>query len=476
MWNEGGNHIMRQQREPSFVASLFVFASIIAILVLGIFYYKVDMQALLLLGMVVACSVAFAYGFTFEKLFEGMKSSVDRAMGAMLIFILIGATIGTWILGGAVPTIIYFGLEVLSPSIFLPAGFIICSLTSLATGTSWGTVGTVGLAMMGMGISLGIPAEITAGMVVSGAFFGDKMSPMSDTTNLSAANAGTNLYEHIGSMLYTTVPAFVISLILYSVIGLKYSNGTADYETIYFIQETLASQFKIHAVAILPMVVVIVLSILKKPTVPTMVVGVLAGGLCAMLLQGASVGQVLDAINKGYTTKTGHELIDGLLVRGGINSMMYTFSLSFIALCLGGVLEKAGFLDVLLRGLIGGIKSAGNLVLLVITSCFISNMVMGEIYLSIILNGSVFRKIFEKKGLKNSMLSRLLEEGATMTGGLIPWTTAGAFIAGALKVNTLDYLPYAFLNILNPIISIVLAYMGIFIFYKSKKTRVISEI
>lgn len=463
---------MKEQREPSFLASLFVFAAIIIALIVGIFYLKVDMQALLLVGMVMACVVGFFYGFTFDELFQGMKSSVDRAMGAMLIFVLIGATIGTWILGGAVPTIIYYGLEVLTPAIFLPAGFIICSITSLATGTSWGTVGTVGLAMMGMGISLGVPPEITAGMVVSGAFFGDKMSPMSDTTNLSAANAGTNLYSHIGGMLYTTIPAFIISLILYGVIGIKYSGGVADFETIRMIQDMLASEFKISVFAILPMVVVITLSILKKPTIPSMAVGVIVGGLCAMVLQGASLQEVLHAVNKGYTHETGHHLIDDLLIRGGITSMMYTFSLSFIALCLGGVLEKAGFLDVLLRGIVKKVRKAADLVLLVITSCFVSNMVMGEVYLSIILNGSVYRKIFEEKGLKNNMLSRLLEEGATMTGGLIPWTTAGAFIAGTLKVSTMDYLPYAFLNILNPIISIGLAYMGIFIFYKGKKKNV----
>lgn len=460
---------MREKREPSFMASLLVFASIVLVLMLGIFYLEVGMQGLLVIGVCISCIVAFYYGFTFDELLEGMKSSVNRAMGAMLIFILIGATIGTWILGGAVPTIIYYGLEILTPKIFLPAGFIICSITSLATGTSWGTVGTVGIAMMGMGMSLNIPAPIVAGMIVSGAFFGDKMSPMSDTTNLSAANAGTTLYKHIGAMLYTTIPAFIISLILYTLIGFKYSGGVADFTAINQIQSTLDAQFNLHPLTVLPMVVVIVLSILKKPTIPTMFIGVVAGGLCAVIFQGANMHDVIQAVNSGYSSHCGIALVDNLLDRGGIMRMMPTFSISFIALCLGGVLEKAGFLDVLIRGAVRRIKKTANLITLVIATCFVSNLAMGEIYLSIILNGSLYRKEFEKRNLENSMLSRLLEEGGTMTGALIPWTTAGAFIAGTLGVSTMAYLPFAFLNILNPLISIILGYLGVFVFYKKDK-------
>lgn len=461
---------MGRRREPSFLASLFVMISIITSLMLGIFVMKVGMQVLLIIGIIIASIVAFYYGFSFEDLLEGMKHSVNRAMGAMLIFIIIGATIGTWILSGAVPTIIYYGLDILTPYVFLPAGLIICSITSLATGTSWGTVGTVGLAMMGMGMSLSIPPEIIAGMVVSGAFFGDKMSPMSDTTNLAAVNAGTSLYSHIGGMLCTTIPAFIISLIGYTIIGFRYSNGVADYEMINNIQSTLSSEFNIHIITILPMVIVIVLSILKKPTIPSMVIGVITGGICAMLVQNVGFSEVLHAINNGYSHQTGDKVIDTLLVRGGISSMMNTFSLSFIAICLGGVLECTGMLDVLIRGIVNKIKSAANLVTFVIMTSCLSNMAMGEVYLSIILNGSLYRKEFEKRNLKNNMLSRLLEEGATMTGGLIPWTTAGAFIAGTLNVSTINYLPYAFLNILNPLISIIFAYMGLFIFKKEKES------
>ncbi|MCT4633077.1 MAG: Na+/H+ antiporter NhaC [Firmicutes bacterium] len=463
-------------RKPSIITSIAVLAGIITILIAGIFVLEVDIHALLISGLILTCIVSYFHGYTFESMLDGMKESISRAMGAMIIFILIGMIIGSWIICGTVPALIYYGLEFLNPKFFLPLGLIICSITSLGTGTSWGTVATVGIALMGMGTSLGIPGALVAGMIVSGAFFGDKISPISDTTNLAAVSAGTNLYDHIGAMLYTTIPAYIISLAIYTYLGFKYSvESKMDTSTISLMKDTLLSEFNISFIVIIPMLVVLILSIIRFPSIPTMVCGVLAGVVIAYFVQGESLQHIINTINSGYKVPTNVAIIDRLLLRGGIQSMMWTFSLSFIALCLGGVLEKVGYLSVIIHGIVKNIKRVGNLVLVVIFTTCLSNAAMGEVYLSVILNGSLYKDLFKEKGLQPRMLSRLIEEGGTLTGPLIPWTTAGAFVAGTLDISTLEYLPFAFLNLINPILSIVLSYMGIFVLWEKSKKANISQ-
>jgi len=456
------------KKDPSFTASLLVFLSIVGILISGIFLLKVDIHALLILGLCVTCLVSLKYGYTFDELVKSMEKSISRAMTALLIFILIGTIIGSWISAGTVPALIYYGLNLISPGLFLPIGLILCSITSLSTGTSWGTAGTVGIALMGMGLGLGIPAPIVAGMVVSGAFFGDKMSPISDTTNLAAVSAEANLYNHIKAMSYTTIPSYIISLIIYTFIGFNYANGTGNTEDIKLIQETISISFNLNPIIILPMVILFTLNLLRFPAVPAMIIGTLSGVIIAVVFQGISISEALTAINYGYTNETGIALVDNLLIRGGIQNMMWTFSLSFIALCLGGVLELVGYLRVLIKGILSKVKSVGSLVALVIGTTILGNASMGEIYLGIILNGTLYKEAFKERDLKPEMLSRLLEEGGTLTGALIPWTTAGAFMASTLGVSTLEYSRYAFLNIINPILSIVLSFMGIFILRNKK--------
>jgi len=305
-------------------------------------------------------------------------------------------------------------------------------------------------------------------MVVSGAFFGDKMSPISDTTNLAAVSAEANLYNHIKAMSYTTIPSYIISLIIYTFIGFNYANGTGNTEDIKLIQETISISFNLNPIIILPMVILFTLNLLRFPAVPAMIIGTLSGAIIAVVFQGISISEALTAINYGYTNETGIALVDNLLIRGGIQNMMWTFSLSFIALCLGGVLELVGYLRVLIKGILSKVKSVGSLVALVIGTTILGNASMGEIYLGIILNGTLYKEAFKERDLKPEMLSRLLEEGGTLTGALIPWTTAGAFMASTLGVSTLEYSRYAFLNIINPILSIVLSFMGIFILRNKK--------
>jgi NhaC family Na+:H+ antiporter len=383
----------------------------------------------------------------------------------MVIFILIGTIMGSWIHAGTVPALIFYGLNFINAQYFLPMGLIICSMTSLATGTSWGTVGTVGLALMGIGISLGISPPLIAGMIISGAFFGDKLSPISDTTNLAAASAEVNIYDHIVAMLYTTVPAYVICLVIYTILGFKFSATTnINMEQVTQIQSLLDEKFNLNLFVMFPMVALLIMMIMKISAIPAMISATFLATVISVLFQGSSLAEALTAINYGYVEESGIELVDAILLRGGIQSMMWTFSLAYLALCLGGVLEKVGYLSVLVEKVVSRIRSAANLVTLVVGTTFFSNIAMGTNYMSIILNGNIYREVFDKAGLERRMLSRLLEEGGTQTAALIPWSTAGAFMAGTLGVATFSYLPYTFLNYINPVLSIVLAYMGIFIF------------
>lgn len=461
--------MFKKEQSVNFKDSLILFIMIISILIIGMGVLKIELHVVLFISLFLTIIFTLFKGYSWEYIKLGMANSIQRSYDAMLIFILIGATIGIWILSGTIPSLIYYGLEILSPSIFLPAGLIICSLTSLATGTSWGTVSTVGVALLGIGQSLGIPSPISAGMIVSGAFFGDKISPMSDTTNLAAASSDTNLYDHISSMLYTTIPAYILSLIIYTLIGVKYSTNIIDYSQVSLIQETLSSNFNISILTLIPMVVVIILSILKKPAPLSMFTGIIVGIIIAITMQGSSLQEAFTSLNVGYTTATNIDIVDKLILRGGIQSMMYTFSLAFIALSLGGILDEIGYLKILVDKLLYNIKSVGSLVTLTISSCILSNAVMGEAYLSIILNGKLYKNAYAKMNLQNRMLSRALEEGSTLTTGLIPWTTAGAFISATLGVPAFSYAPFAFFNLLNPLISIVLSYLGIFVLYNIKE-------
>jgi NhaC family Na+:H+ antiporter len=434
-------------------------------LVIGIFILKVDMHVLLILGLIVTAVMAKVVGYKWKEIEAAMGKGVFKAMIGMFIFILIGMIIGSWIEAGTVPALIYYGLELLSPKWFLPAGLLICSITSLVTGTSWGTAGTVGLALMGIGVGMGIPAPVIAGMILSGAYFGDKMSPVSDTTNLASLSAEARLYDHIGAMMYTAVPSYLIALILYTLLGFRYAGGALDTKQIATIQETIAGEFQISVWVLLPAIILLTLSVMRVPAIPSMIAGVLAASVVSIIFQGSSITEVLNAINYGYTSETGVLAIDELLNRGGIQRMMWTFSMAFIALALGGTLDELHFLEVLVEKITKRIKRAASLITVTIISGIVANLALSTAYLSIILNGKLYLKAFEKKGMQHRMLSRCLEEGATLTTGLIPWNMAGAFMAGALGVSTFEYAPYAFLNLINPIVSIVLSYFGIFILW-----------
>ena len=458
------------KRSPSTAMSFLVFGVAIAVILLGVVLMGYDIHIVLLVDLAFVCLVSSSLGYCFDDLVECMKKTLGQSMSAMVIFIFIGVIIAAWIFSGTVPALIYYGLQYLTPKFFLPLGLLLCSVVSLSIGTSWGTLGTMGLAMMGIGTGMGIPAPLTAGMVISGAFFGDKMSPMSDTTNLAPAAAGTTLYKHISAMWRTTIPAYLITLALFTVIGLNYQAGDVDHAAIALFSDTLSEHFVIHPIVLIPVVVLLGLNLLRFPAIPGMALGSLLAAILACTVQGTPIGEVILGLNYGYVNATGVELVDTLLLRGGIQGMMYTFSLACIAISFGGVMEQVGYLHKIIAVVVSRVKSDRLMVPLVIGSTTLGVAAMGEVYLSIVVNGNLYRQAFKDRGLRPEMLSRLLEEGGTLTQVFIPWSTSGVFIAATLGVSTAEYWKFAFLNYINPLVSIALALFGIFILHVKEST------
>lgn len=452
----------RQRREATLLDALIPIILTIGILMYTILVEGGDVHIPLVLGAIIVTLIAvYRLGFTWGEIEEGFINTIMGTMQAILILAIIGMIIGTWILGGIVPTLIYYGLQVLSPSFFLVASMILCSIVSLATGSSWTTAGTVGIALMGVAAGLGVPAPMAAGAIISGAYFGDKMSPLSDTTNLAPAMAGSNLFDHIRHMIYTTGVSYIIALIAFGIMGARFSGQELDVPALNEMLNIMSTNFNISPILLIVPVIVIVLVAMKTPAIPGLMIGTLLGGLAALLFQGASVGAVLDAMQYGVTSETGNEILDSLLSGGGLQSMMWTISLILCALTFGGMLEKTGLLEVLAKRLLGFAKSTGSLVTVTIVSSIFVNALAGDQYLAIVLPGKMYQDEFRKRGLAPRNLSRCLEDAGTMTSSLFPWNTCGAAMSGYLGVPTVEYIPFAILNWISPIVSIIFGYTGI---------------
>jgi NhaC family Na+:H+ antiporter len=416
----------------------------------------------LIISSVFAIIVAIRNGFKWAYIEKGIINNIGRSMQAILILLCIGMLIGTWIAGGIVPSLIYYGLMILSPGIFLIATCLICCIVSLATGSSWTTAGTVGIALIGVGAGLGIPMPMAAGAIISGAYFGDKMSPLSDTTNLAPAMAGATLFDHVRHMIFTTGPSLLISLVLFGVIGMKFGGGDADMSQVTALMSTMADNFYISPILILPPILVIVMVVLKVPALPGLFGGVVLGGICALVFQGADIGELATIITyDGFVAETGNEFVDTLLSRGGFSSMYYTVGLIIAAMCIGGVLDSTHMLRTICEALLKYSKGTGSLVAITLATCVIVNVAAADQYLSIVLPGRMYKEAFEDRRLKNKNLSRCLEDAGTLTSPLVPWNTCGTYQATTLGVPTLEYLPYCFLNLINPFVSLFYGITGI---------------
>lgn len=445
-------------RKATLFEAMIPITALMIFLGVGIFMYDASPHVPLVGATAIAGVVAvYRLGYKWTDLEESMFKSINMAMQAILIIIIIGILIGTWIVSGVVPCMIYWGLKILSPNIFLVASVLICCIVSLATGSSWSTMGTVGVALLGIGQSLGMPIGLVVGSIISGAYFGDKVSPLSDTTNLAPAMAGTDLFTHIKYMLYSTIPSLIICLIIYGIIGMKYSGQALDVTQIELIRSTLLSSFNtLSPVLLLAPIIVIGLVIFKVPAIPGLIIGAVTGILFAVFLQGQSLGIILESAQNGYVSTTGVAVVDDLLSKGGLMNMMSTVSMTICALSLGGILEKTGMLEVVASSLLRFAKGVFGTVLCTMITCTFTNVIAGEQYLSIVIPGRMYSKEFEKRGLHPKMLSRALEDSGTLSSPLVPWNTCGAYIAGTLGVSAFVYAPYALLNIINPLVSLAL--------------------
>lgn len=448
-------------RAPYFWEAMISLFSLVAGISLSIVAYGLDPHIPMLLGVFVASVVALRCGFSWTNIQNGMVRGITNALPATIILIIVGILIGVWILAGVVPTLIYYGLKILSPSIFLPATVIICALTSVSTGTSWGTTGTVGVALMGVGAGLGFPLPLVAGAVLSGAYFGDKMSPLSDTTNMAPALAGTDLFTHIKHMSYTTGVSITLTLIIEVFLGMRYGGGAGEVERIETILRVLDENFMINIVMILPPIVVMVVSFRKMPAIPGITLGVLAAVIIAIGLQGANYEALLNAAFSGFEASTGNEDVDALLTRGGMNSMMYTISLVIVAMMFGGVMERTNQLKAIADKVLSLAKSNGSLIVSTVLTSIGANLILCDQYMSIVMGARTYAQAYRDRGLAPENLSRAVEDSATVTANLVPWNSGGAYQAATLGVATIAYLPFAFFCWLSPIVTIIFGLTGL---------------
>jgi Na+:H+ antiporter, NhaC family len=466
-------------REPTLLQAWIPLIALIALLALSVYLFADDSsygpnQVALLLCSGIAGIIGLRNGFRWKQIQEAMGHGVMLAAPAMFILLAVGALIGTWVLCGTVPTLVHYGMQLMHPSYFYPAVCLVCAIVALAIGSSWTVAGTLGVALMGVAAGLGLSPAITAGAIISGAYFGDKMSPLSDTTNLAPASAGCDLFVHIRHMIWTTGPSFAIALVLFVLFALgRGGDGAADFGGL---TDTLEAQFKPGLHLLIPLVVVLVLAIRRVPAFPSIAIGALVGGLFAVLFQPeatAALGAAEDrsrsmalfagswqALFSGYSAESGSEAVDELLNRGGMESMLNTIWLILCAMAFGAVMERTGLLERIIRSVLAAAKTTGSLILATLATAVGTNVVAADQYLAIVLPGRIYKPEYERRGLAPENLSRALEDAGTLTSPLVPWNSCGAYMAATLGVATTAYLPYAFFNLLNPIVAGILAYAG----------------
>jgi NhaC family Na+:H+ antiporter len=467
-------------RQPSMLDALIPVVCLIIMLAASVYLYGADSsyganQIALLLGAGIATLIGLKNGYDWKTIEAGIVNGISISLGAMLILLSVGSLIATWILSGTVPTLIYYGLQILHPSIFYPAAAIICALVGISIGSSWTVAGTLGIALIGVASAMGLSPAITAGAIISGAYFGDKMSPLSDTTNLAPAVAGSELFHHIRHMMWTTVPSLILALIGFTIIGLVQS-PSGELQDFGNISHVLEQQFDLGWYLLIPLALVIFMASRKMPAFPTMMIGALLGGLFAVIFQPdeviqlaandelsrgmALVSGVWTALFNGYVADTGTPAVDDLLSRGGMISMLNTIWLILCAMTFGAVLECTGMLQKLLMAALKMVHSTGSLIFTTLLTCIGANIIAADQYIAIVLPGRLYRLEFHRRKLASVNLSRALEDAGTITSPMIPWNTCGAYMAGTLGVPTLVYLPYCLFNLINPVLAAGYAFAG----------------
>lgn len=453
---------MKEKKFPSIYIAILPIIILIVCLIGGIKFLGSGPHIPMLTTSIITAIIAMKLlNYPWEEIEEGIVDTIKSSMSAILILMVVGTVIGSWIISGVVPTMIYYGLQLLDPKFFLVCALLICSIVSVSIGSSWTTAATVGIALMGIGMSMGIPVPMIGGAIISGSYFGDKMSPLSDTTNLAPAIAGCTLYEHVNHMLYTTTPSYIISLILFGILGMRYGSNPINEESIKALAEGLVSNFNITPVLLIIPCIVILFVFLKIPSLLGLFAGSVLGGIFAMIYQNASLADVVDCLHYGFVSETGNATLDELLSRGGLDSMMWTVSLILCAMMFAGILEKTKMIESITNSMMKFTKSTGSLILTTVITAIGMNVITGEQYLSIVVPGRMYRDIYKEKHLHMKNLSRVLEDAGTITSPLIPWNGCGAFMIATLGLTPWTYVPYCFLNIINPIVSVIYGYTGI---------------
>lgn len=451
-------------RQPSLKLSLVGTLGAIVILFLGLLVLHLDITLLLFLDMIYVATVARVDGLRVNDLVEGMSAGCAQALTGLLFFPLVGALIGVWIHCGTIPTLLYHGLNILNPRYFLISSFLMCSLVALIIGTSWGTVGTIGIVIMGVakGGGIDLPAGLVVGSIVSGAWFGDKMSPISDSTLLTTTVAKVDVYPHICAMARTTLPTYALTFLVFGVLN-RVVSGEAemDAEVLRQMQMGLSSRYELSFLTFLPPLILMLLCFLQVHVFVALLSGIGSGVVCSILVQHSTFSAAMGALMSGENTRTGVSVLDNLLSWGGIDAMVQGFYLCLLAVCLGGALQKTGFLSSVISHSWRYLKSDFALILSTMFTCVLGNCIFSDNYLSIVLNGDIYRDLYKKYGLSFTMLSRTIEESATLSAPLIPWTAAGVFISETLGVPVREYAPFVILNLLNPVVSLCMCRFGI---------------
>ena len=467
------------RKQPSFLLALVPIVVLIILLTINVIVLGSNAisganQIALLLASGVAGIISYRLGYSWEEIEISIVKSISSAMAAMLILLAIGSLSGTWLLSGIVPSMIYYGLKILNPTIFLFAACVVSGIVSLATGSSWSTVATVGIALLGIGKALNIPEGVIAGAIISGAYFGDKMSPLSDTTNLAPAMAGTDLFTHIKYMAITTIPTLGITLIIYFIWGftLDTTQAVADSSTVLL---ALEEKFSLNPLLFIVPVLVIVMIVKKVPALPALLAGALLGGVAAIIFQPQIIEQVsgvqgnylkasfiavMNAMTTTINIQTSDPMISELLTAKGMSGMLNTIWLILCAMIFGGVMESCGLLKAIAEQIIKFAHSTGSLVASTAATCIFFNFTASDQYMAIAVPGRMYADTYRKRGLKPEVLSRTLEDAGTVTSVLVPWNTCGATQANVLGVATMAYAPYTFFCLISPLMTILQAYLN----------------
>ncbi|QAS54282.1 Na+/H+ antiporter NhaC [Halobacillus litoralis] len=449
-----------EKRTPSFAMSITIFAAIIAILGVSILVFGAAPHIPIVLVAIIVAVYGFKLGYTWKELEKAITKGVSHGVPAILILSLIGILVGVWVLNGTVQTITFYGLQVLSPSIFLVSAVIITAVVATMTGSSWSAISTIGIALMGVSYGMEISASMTAGAIVCGAIFGDKMSPLSDTTNLTAATAKVDIFQHIKHMLWTTVPSLLITLLIFGVISFMTSAGAASTDNVQMMISTLENEYNLTPISLISPLLIIILAFRRVSSIPALVIGLVAAVATTFYtVPGVTFGEIMSTAHFGYTAETGVEAIDSLLSLGGLDSMLFGVSLILIALSFGGIIREIGIAYALIDGMRNFLKNRGNVVLSTVLSCLGINVAVGEQYLSIILPGQMLEDSYKEANLHPKNLSRTLEDAGTIIHPLIPWGVTGVFIMSTLNIG-MGYIPFAFICFITPVIAIIYGYTG----------------